>query len=162
MKTQLKVLSILAAALAVVFFSASISQAFNAPDEMSYCRMVDNGLSFECDPVSNLVVVNNSVIPVTGLGFSSFTTSLRSINDLGFDRDVLSLSDFALANPPAPTTSLRAVNEVALFAPDLSLSDFAISAADLNNFSLSDAALALEAKDSMMMTSPVVYYFGAR
>ena len=84
MKTQLKVLSVLAAALAVVFSTFSVSMAFNAPGEMANCREIDSGLSFECDPVSNLAVVNSSVIPVTGFAFPSFTTSLREINDLAF------------------------------------------------------------------------------
>ena len=97
MKTQFKVLSVLAAALAVVFSTAGVSMAFSTPGEMANCRAIDSGLSFECDPVSNLAVVNSGVIPVTGLGLAFCTTSLRSINDI-------------VSGMPA--TSLRAINEI--------------------------------------------------
>jgi len=147
MKTQLKVLSVLAAALAVVFSTASVSMAFSTPGELANCRKIDSGLSFVCDPVSNLTVVNSSVIPVTGIGLPSSTTSLRSINDPAFATDDLSLSDSALALSAAPATNGLSLSDFALTLPEgvpvLTLSDFAISAIGLDNFSLSDFALTL-------------------
>ena len=117
MKTQFKVLSVVAAALAVVFSTAGVSMAFSAPGEMANCRAIDGGLSFECDPVSNLAVVNSGVIPVSGISSPSFTTSLRGINDI---------------ESAMPATSLRAINENDFGAADLSLNDNAISIPDVD------------------------------
>jgi hypothetical protein len=155
MKIQLKILSILAAALAVVFSVTGVTMAFSAPSAMANCREIDSGLSFECDPVSNLAVVNNGIIPVSGLGLPSFTTNLRSINDLTFSDDlslsdfamtmpfvpILSLSDYAIAHPPVPVTSLRNINDLT-FSDDLSLSDFAMTMPFVPILSLSDFAIA--------------------
>ena len=144
MKTQLKYLSVLAAALAVVFSTAGVSMAFNAPGEMANCREIDSGLSFECDPVSNLAVVNSSVIPVTGFGLASFSTSLRSINDLAFGLDDLALSDFALTLPVVPVLGLSDFAISSSGLENLSLSDFAISAIGLDSISLSDFAITVQ------------------
>jgi hypothetical protein len=135
MKTQFKVISLLAAAIAVVFSVAGVSMAFSAPDEMANCRSINSGLSFECDPVSNLVVVNSGVIPVTGFGLPTFTTSLHSFNDI-----VLSM----------PATSLRGINEIVSRMPATSLR------------AINEIALDLQTKESMMMAFATTYYYGAR
>ena len=147
MKTQFKVLSVLAAALAVVFSTAGVSMSFNAPGEMANCRAIDSGLSFECDPVSNLAVVNSGVIPVTGLGLPSFTTSLRAINNFVPSMPATSLRGINIIVSSMPATNLRAINEITFGASDLSLSD---------------ASLALQAKKSVPMDLPAEYYYGAR
>jgi len=175
MKTQLKVLSLLAAALAVVFSTAGVPMDFSAPGEMMNCRSIDSGLSFECDPVSNLVVVNSGVIPVTGLGLPSFTTSLRRVNDFTPSATELILADF-VGNPSVVATSLRGVNDFTPSATELILADFvanpsvvATSLRGVNSVaatvplqSLNDAALTLQAEDSKMMPVPAPYYYGAR
>ncbi len=163
MNTQLKVISILAAALAVVFSTFGVSMAFNAPGEMVNCREIDSGLSFECEPVSNLAVVNSSVIPDTGFAFPSFTTSLREINELAFNSDI-SLSDFALTLPFVPVLSLSDFAISAIGLENLSLSDFAISAIGLDNISLSDFAITLQ--DSLIQDDNLFlmddFYFGGQ
>jgi hypothetical protein len=103
MKTQLKVLSVIAAALAVVFSTAGVSIAFSAPGVLANCHTIESGLTFECDPVSNLAVVNSEgVIPVTGFALASPATSLRAVNDF---------VQSALA------TSLRGINDMGLAIP---------------------------------------------
>jgi len=67
-------------------------------------------------------VVNSAVIPVTGLGLPSFTTSLRGVNKFTPSETELILADF-IANPSVVATSLRGINEIALSATDLNQSD---------------------------------------
>jgi hypothetical protein len=67
----------LAAALAVVFSTAGVSIAFSAPGVLANCHTFESGLSFQCDPVTSLQVVNTSsqIIPVTGFVPAAFVTS---------------------------------------------------------------------------------------
>jgi hypothetical protein len=149
MKNQLKILSVMAIALALVFSSAGVSSAFSTPDLSADCHKIESGLGLACDPVTSLRIVNSTsqIIPVTGSFPAGLATSLRGINDLALSEDDLSLSDFGISVKSPVATSLRGLNVVALSAPATSLRA-------INDF--------VQSTGEKKLAMPAAFYFGAR
>lgn len=116
MKNNLKLFSVLSAALAVALFTSGAALAFSAPDLQANCRRIESGFASYCDPVT-LTQSGQSAypsIPVSGSAPVMLATSLHMINELAFlpaEENLIKLIPGTGFKPAMPTTSLRMIND---------------------------------------------------